>query len=475
MADTSETGLKSLFVAQKRAFLEAPYPALAERFERLEALKNVCRFIRPKIGEALAKDFGSHDPTIGMLWELGGVMGRIRHTSGHLERWLAPVERETDPTFGDSRSYVRYQPKGVVGNMAPWNFPVDLTIGPLVDILAAGNRAIVKPSELSPYTGELVKAAVAEHFDEKLVAVVTGGVDLAKAFAATPWDHLIYTGNPVVARSVMAAAATNLTPVTLELGGKCPSLVAEDRVTEETFREILSVKAVKSGQVCLNTDYTLVPANRLEDALKTIASLWGQMFPTFVGNPQATGIINERHYDRLYGYVAEAREKGARVIELNPGNEKPSREKRKFPLTLIVDPDDSLAVMQNEIFGPILVVKSYDTLAGALDYVNAHDRPLALYVFTDDEAVVDRVLGTTTSGGVSVNSIAVHVANPSLPFGGIGNSGMGYHHGYEGFQTFSHARSVFRRGEQNAWELMHPPYTEQFAAIANAVFDAEFG
>jgi coniferyl-aldehyde dehydrogenase len=475
MADTTEAGLASLFTAQKRAFLGGQYPSLEERLKRLEALKGVCRTIRPQLGATLAQDFGSHDPTIGMLWELGGVLGRIRHATTHLARWLEPVEREEDPTFPGSRSHVRYQPKGVVGNMAPWNFPVDLTIGPLVDILAAGNRAIVKPSELAPYTGELVQKAVAEHFDAETVAVVTGGLDLAKAFARTPWDHLIYTGNPVVARSVMAAAAANLTPVTLELGGKCPSIVAPDRLNDDTFREILSVKAVKSGQVCLNTDYAMVPRARLEEALKLIASTWEQMFPTFVENPHATGIINERHYERLTSYVAEAKRKGARVIELNPGGETPSRERRKFPFTLVVDPDDSLTVMQDEIFGPILVVKTYGDLGEAIDYVNAHERPLALYVFTDDDAVVNRVLATTTSGGVSVNSIAVHVANPSLPFGGIGNSGMGYHHGYEGFQTFSHARAVFRRGEMNAWEMMRPPYTEQFAAIANALFDSEFG
>jgi coniferyl-aldehyde dehydrogenase len=219
----------------------------------------------------------------------------------------------------------------------------------------------------------------------------------------------------------------------------------------------------------------MVPRPRLEEALKLIASTWEQMFPTFVENPHATGIINERHYERLTSYVEEAKRKGARVIELNPGGETASRERRKFPFTLIVDPSDALTVMQDEIFGPILVIKTYGDLGEAVDYVNAHERPLALYVFTDDDAVVNRVLATTTSGGVSVNSIAVHVANPSLPFGGIGNSGMGYHHGYEGFQTFSHARAVFRRGEMNAWEMMRPPYTEQFAAIANALFDSEFG
>ncbi|HMI93179.1 MAG TPA: aldehyde dehydrogenase family protein, partial [Polyangiales bacterium] len=399
------------------------------------------------------------------------VLGRIRYTSERLEQWMKPVERECDPSFGDASCAVWHQPKGVVGNMAPWNFPADISLGPLVDILAAGNRALVKPSESAPCCAELVRSAIAEHFDPEVVSVVTGEADLARAFAEVPWDHLIYTGNPAVARLVMAAAAKNLTPVTLELGGKCPTIVAPDRVNEDTVADILALKAVKSGQVCINTDYVLAPHDALERMVAIMAQTWSAMFPSFVANPAATGIVNERHYQRLLGYVAEARERGARVIEL--GDERASAERRKFPLTLIVDPADDLQVMQEEIFGPILPLKPYRTLDDAIAYVNGKPRPLALYVYTDDPNVANDVLMRTISGGACVNSVAAHAAVPSLPFGGVGNSGMGCHHGYEGFQTFSHARAVFKRGSVNTWELLRPPYGELLASVAAMVVDQE--
>jgi coniferyl-aldehyde dehydrogenase len=468
---TSTAALTDVFALQRRAFAENSYPTLTERQERLRALRRACATVRQGIAVALAEDFGSHDPSIGLLWELGGVLARIRYTSEKLEEWMKPVPRECDPTFGDAKCYVRHQPKGVVGNMAPWNFPADISLGPLVDILAAGNRAVVKPSECAPRCAELVRTAIEQEFDASLVSVVTGEADLAQAFASVPWDHLIYTGNPAVARLVMAAAARNLTPVTLELGGKCPTIVAPDRVTEDTIADVLSIKAVKSGQVCLNTDYLLVPEGEVERVVGMIQAVWLRMFPTFVANPSATGIINARHYARLMGYVEDARAKGARVVPV--GDERPDRERRKLPLTLVVAPPGDLTVMQEEIFGPILPIVPYRTIDDAIAYVNARERPLALYVFTDDRATADAVVSRTTSGGACVNSVAVHAAIPSLPFGGIGNSGMGYHHGYEGFLTFSHARSVFERGSINAWEPMRPPYGEMLAAIVPMIVDQE--
>jgi coniferyl-aldehyde dehydrogenase len=462
---TTREQLRAAFDFQRSAFAANPYPTLAQRFDALASLRATCAYVSGRIAGALAADFGSHDPSIGLLWELGGVLSRIQHTAQHLEAWLEPVDRGSEP--GGARSYLRYQPKGVVGNMAPWNFPVDISLGPLVDILAAGNRAIVKPSELAPHCAELVRDAVQRHFDASLVHVVSGGVELAEAFSELPWDHLIYTGNPSVARKVLAAAAKNLVPVTLELGGKCPALIAPDRVNDDTLAEILSIKAVKSGQVCINTDYVLTPAASLPEVIEKLQTLWQRMFPQFVDHPSATGIIDERHFDRLLGYITEARERGVRVIML--GGESPQRARRTLPLTLIIDPPDDLRVMQEEIFGPILPIKPYATLDDAISFINAGERPLALYVFTDDEQLADRVLAQTTSGGACVNAIAVHAALPALPFGGIGHSGMGCHHGYEGFQTFSHGRAIFRRGQANPWELMRPPWGETLAAVAKAV------
>ncbi|HEX4339674.1 MAG TPA: aldehyde dehydrogenase family protein [Polyangiaceae bacterium] len=461
--------LRTRLAAQRKAFALASYPTVDERRKNLLGLRSACAFVRDKVPAALAADFGSHDPSIGLLWELGGVLGRIRFTSDHLEKWMEPVPREVDPLLGDARAYVRYQPKGVVGNMAPWNFPIDISLGPLVDILAAGNRAIVKPSECAPHCAELVSLAVKECFDPDLVAVVCGDVELAKGFAGMPWDHLMYTGNPAVGRVVMAAAAANLTPVTLELGGKCPTIVLPDRTNADTYSEILAVKAVKSGQVCINTDYVLCPATALESMISEMQGLFASMFPSFVDGPSSTGIISERHFDRLIGYLAEATERGARVIPL--GNERPIRANRTIPFTLVIDPPDDLKLMQEEIFGPILPIVTYRTVDDAIAYVNERDRPLALYVFTDDANAADDVLARTTSGGACVNAIATHASLPSLPFGGIGTSGMGAHHGYEGFQTFSHARAVFRRGAMNAWEMMRPPWGEPLAAITNMILD----
>ena len=463
---TTAQELRSAFERQRAGFAAAPYPTLEERQAALSALRGACAFVTPRIARALVADFGSHDPNIGLLWELSGVLARIQHASEQLPRWLEPVDRGSEPA-GGARSYVRYQPKGVIGNMAPWNFPVDISLGPLVDILAAGNRAIVKPSELAPHCAELVRQAVAENFQPDHVHVVTGGVQLAEVFTRVPSTTEIYTGNPTVARKVLAAAAENLVPVTLELGGKCPTLIAPDRVNEDSLAEVLSIKAVKSGQVCINTDYLLVPRAELERTVTTLQSLWARMFPSFVASESATGIIDRRHFTRLQGYLTEAQARGVRVVQL--GHEAADLERRVLPLSLVVDPPDDLALMQEEIFGPILPIKPYDSLEQAIAYINAHERPLALYVFTDDEATADRVLSQTTSGGACVNAIATHASLPALPFGGIGHSGMGCHHGYEGFQTFSHARSIFRRGAVNPWELMRPPWGEALEAVAKAV------
>jgi coniferyl-aldehyde dehydrogenase len=466
MTHTTQAQLERSFENQRAAFAAEPYPTLEARLQALATLRDVCAAVRGRMAATLAADFGSHDPNIGLLWELGGVLARIQYAEQNLAHWLAPVDRGSDPADGQ-RSYVRYQPKGVIGNMAPWNFPVDISLGPLVDMLAGGNRAIVKPSEHAPHSAELVRAVIADHFDPALVHVVTGGVELAEAFTRLPWDHLMYTGNPAVARKVLQAAAQNLVPVTLELGGKCPTLIAPDRVNDDSLSEVLSIKAIKNGQVCINTDYVLVPRASLTQVVSSLQRLWATMFPQFVASDSATGMINQHHYDRLTGYLTQARARGVQVLTL--GDEAPDTERRVLPLTLVVDPPDDLALMQEEIFGPILPIKPYDSVDQAIAYINTHPRPLALYVFTDDTQLADDVIARTTSGGACVNAIAVHASLPSLPFGGIGHSGMGCHHGFEGFQTFSHARAIYRRGATNPWEFMRPPYGETLGLVARMV------
>jgi coniferyl-aldehyde dehydrogenase len=383
---------------------------------------------------------------------------------------MASEPRDVDPAlFGSGKAFVRPQPKGVVGTIVPWNFPFDLSVGPLVEMLAAGNRVVIKPSEYTPACGELLRDMIRSTFDRDRVDVVVGGVELAKAFTHVRWDHLLYTGSPGIGREIAMAAAEQLVPVTLELGGKCPAIVADDSIDAETIKQVLGTKAIKSGQMCITVDYCLVPRDRLEDFATLAGEHMREAMPGFCTSESCTGIITTRHRDRLTALLDEARERGAdvRQLEQAPGGESDSRQ---MPLTLVIDPPDDLGVMREEIFGPILPVKAYDELDDAIAHVNAGERPLALYVFAKNEDAADAVLRRTTSGGACVNSAAVHGALPSLPFGGIGTSGSGRHHGIEGFREFSNLRGVFVRGEGDLIEAFAPPYGPEAQAVVDAAF-----
>jgi coniferyl-aldehyde dehydrogenase len=461
-----DTELVAAFDAQREAFRKNPYPPYGERIETLKALEGMLKKYRSGAEEALASDFRTHPPQLTGICELMGPIERARFARANLKAWMRPQARRASAAlYGLSKTYVMYQPKGVVGNLSPWNFPIDLSVGPLADILAAGNRAILKPSELAPASAELVKEMVSHTFDRDRVSVVTGGVELARAFAAMPWDHLLYTGGPAVARLVMRAAAENLTPVTLELGGKCPAVVAADSVDDATASNILATKFIKNGQMCVNVDYVLVPADR-RDAFVSLAKVAvARMLPSYATNPQSTGVIDDRNLDRLLSYLDDARRKGAEVVPLGGGDLSVNRADRKMPLSLVLDPRDDMEVMRNEIFGPILPLVTYRSLDEAIAYVNARPRPLALYVYTKDRARADEVLRRTISGGACVNAAAIHATVPSLPFGGIGNSGMGRHHGFEGFLTFSHEKAVFRSGLGYIPSLVYPPYGKKMDRI----------
>jgi coniferyl-aldehyde dehydrogenase len=455
--ETTTEELKTLFQAQKAAFLANPYPAYRERIDALEKLEAMMKRHRKKVEAALHADFRTHPPQMTVVCEMLGPIERARFARKNLRRWMKPQPRAASRVqFGFSKTYVMYQPVGVVGNMSPWNFPIDLAIGPLADILAAGNRAILKPSELAPASAALVKEMIGETFAADQVAVVIGGLPLAQEFTRLPWDHLLYTGGPAVARQVMKAAAENLTPVTLELGGKCPSIVLPDSVDEASVANILATKIVKNGQMCITPDYVFVPQAERDRFVSLAQAAMAKMLPSYTESPQSTGIINERHLDRLRSYLDDARAKGARLVELS-GTEV-NRKDRKLPFTAVLDPREDMEVMKNEIFGPILPIVTYATLDEVTTYVNAHERPLALYIYTKDAAQADALLRRTISGGACVNTAAVHAAVPSLPFGGIGNSGMGRHHGFEGFLTFSHQKSVFKAGFGYNPKLLYPPY-----------------
>jgi coniferyl-aldehyde dehydrogenase len=455
---------------QREAFLADPYPSLEERQALLGALATMLLGHRAQIERAMSSDFGVHPPLAADLIEVLGPAGRAAYAAQQLGEWMALEPRHADPTlFGSGRAFVQPQPKGVIGNIVPWNFPFDLSVGPLVEMLAAGNRVVIKPSEYAPACGELLREMVLATFDRDRVHVVLGGLELARAFARVRWDHLLYTGSTAVGREIAKAAAEQLVPVTLELGGKCPAIIAEDSVDAESVKQVLGTKAVKNGQMCISVDYCLVPRERLEEFAGLVSAHVRDSMPGYCESDSCTGIISAGHLQRLQRLLEDAGARGCEVRALEAAGEVDPRT-RQLPMSIVLDPPDDLALMQEEIFGPILPVKAYDTLDEAVDRVNAGERPLALYVFSKDEGVAEEVLRRTTSGGACVNSAAAHGALPSLPFGGTGYSGFGRHHGIEGFREFSNLRGVFVRGEGDLIDAFSPPY----GATAQALVDAAF-
>jgi coniferyl-aldehyde dehydrogenase len=455
---------------QRVAFLADPFPTLEERQGLLGALAAMLLGHRVQIQEALSADFGVHPPLAADLIEVLGPAGRAVYGAEQLGGWMAQEPRAADPAlYGSGRAFVQPQPKGVVGNIVPWNFPFDLSVGPLVEMLAAGNRVVIKPSEYTPACAELLRDMIHATFDRDRVDVLVGGLELARAFTRVRWDHLLYTGSPAVGREIAIAAAEQLVPVTLELGGKCPAILTEDSIDAESIKQVLATKAIKNGQMCISVDYCLVPRERLEDFAALAADYVRDAMPGYCTSDSCTGIVSSRHLQRIEALLEDARARGCDVRPLeDAGDADPGS--RQLPISLVIDAPDDVPLMQEEIFGPILPVKAYDTLDQAIDYVNAGERPLALYVFAKDEAVADELLRRTTSGGACVNAAAVHGALPSLPFGGVGQSGAGRHHGIEGFREFSNLRGVFVRGEGDLLEAFAPPYGPTAQAVVDAAF-----
>lgn len=451
---TTTDQLHMLFEEQKGAYRNNINISYEERIEALKTLESMVKKHSKDMAAALAEDYITHPPQLTSLAELLGIIVRSQYCRSNLKRWMKPERKPIDRmVFGLSKCYVAYQPVGVVGIIGPWNIPFLATLGPLAFVLAAGNRAIIKVSEMTPACGELLKTMVSGSFEPSYVTVVTGEQDLGEEFAGMPWDHLLYTGNPAVGRLVMKAASENLTPVTLELGGKCPVIVGEDSVTEKSVTSILGVKIIKNGQTCISADYVFVPEDRRDDFVSLCRKIMPRLLPSsYTNSPQCSGIINDRHMNRLLSYLEDAERKGATLVQCYPAKEAAKPRERKIPFSLVLDPTEDMAVMREEIFGPILPVKTYRTLDEAISYVNSHEKPLALYCFTGKKEVSERVLRETASGGACVNAVGTHVLHPSLPFGGIGNSGIGRYGGVEGFKNFSNQKAVHRQG----WSLIPP-------------------
>ncbi len=452
------------FARHREAFARRPFPSAAEREALLDRLEVLVKEHAGEWAEAIARDFGGRSRHETELLEIFPSLEGIRHARRHLRRWMKPQRRATSLWFLPGRSQVFPQPLGVVGIVVPWNYPLYLAVGPLVPALAAGNRAMVKMSETTPATGELFARLAERHFPGGEVTVANGGPEVAQAFCRLPFDHLLFTGSSGVGRHVMRAAADNLTPVTLELGGKSPAIVGRGFPVDEAAGRVMFGKCLNAGQTCIAPDYALVPEESVADFVEAARRAVAGLYPTLAANPDFTAIVDARHRERLARLVDDAIARGARAIEINPAGEDVAAAGKRAP-TLLTGVDASMAVMREEIFGPVLPVVPYRTLDEAIDFVNARPRPLALYVFEHDGAAIDRVLANTVSGGVAVNETIVHIAQDDLPFGGVGESGMGRYHGREGFDTFSQRKSVFRQSRLNGLKLFRAPYGKRFEAL----------
>lgn len=462
---TSPARMREILDRQRAAVLEDGHVTAETRIDRLERMRRMIGRNQEAIVEACNADFGNRSVHQSRMSEIMSVMGGMKHAENNVKKWMGQDRRKVMFPLNllGARARVEYKPKGVVGVLGTWNFPVYTALLPLAGIFAAGNRSMVKFSEVTPQTAALIDRLIGETFDETECAVVTGGPDVGADFAALAFDHIIFTGGTGIGRNILHAAADNLTPVTLELGGKSPVIVGRSYDMEKAASRVMIGKALNLGQACLAPDYCLVPRERIEDFVAAAEKQFVGMFPTIVENPDYTSVINRRHHERLSGMIADAREKGGDLREINPANEdftKQPQGTNKMPMTLIVNPSDDMRVMQEELFGPVLCIKAYDTIEDCIRYINAKGRPLGLYYFGEDAAEERKVLDHTISGGVTINDVMTHSSCEDLPFGGIGPSGMGSYHGRDGFLMFSHSRAVFRQTKLELMKLsgMIPPY-----------------
>ena len=463
-AGDAETQMQQTLEAQRADFLREGAVSAETRIDRINRAMDTVLKHQDRLCEALDSDFSCRAREVTMLTDVAASIQPLKHARKHLRQWMHGEKRPTNFPLNllGGRSRIEYQPLGVVGVISPWNFPVNLTFGPLAGILAAGNRAMVKPSEFTPATSEVMAAMVSEAFDPKEVALFTGGPEVGQAFSGLPFDHLLFTGATSVARHIMAAASRHLVPVTLELGGKSPVIISRSADLEVALERVMLGKTLNAGQICLAPDYLLVPEEKLEAVISAAGAAVERMYPTLLDNSEYTAVVNDRHYQRLTGYLQELEGRGARVEPLNPAGEDFSSQgdSRKLPPTLIPQPPEDSKVMEEEIFGPLLPIRTYEDFEETISYVNSQPRPLAAYYFGSDPVEETAVLTRTTSGGVCINDVIMHVMQEELPFGGVGPAGMGAYHGEAGFRTFSHAKAVYRQSKLNVARIggMLPPY-----------------
>ncbi|BCG22316.1 putative coniferyl aldehyde dehydrogenase [Pseudomonas tohonis] len=457
--------LEELFARQRAAYGDNPMPSADQRIQWLKSLRDLIFDEQDALIRAISQDFSNRSADETLLAEIMPSLHGIHYAKNRVRRWMKPSRRAVGMAFQPASAKVIYQPLGVVGVIVPWNYPLFLAIGPLVGALAAGNRVMVKMSESTPATSQLFKELMARIFPEDLVAVCLGEADVGVAFSKLPFDHLLFTGATSIGRHVMRAAAENLTPVTLELGGKSPAIVSHEVPLDHAAERIAFGKTMNAGQTCVAPDYVLVPRDRVEGFVEAYRTAVKSFYPQLKDNPDYTAIINERQLQRLNGYLQDAEAKGARLVPLFP-----EAQGRRLPHTLVLDVKDDMKLMQDEIFGPLLPIVPYERLDQAFAYINQRPRPLALYYFGYDKREQQRVLHETHSGGVCLNDTLLHVAQDDMPFGGVGPSGMGHYHGHEGFLTFSKAKGVFIKQRFNAARMIYPPYGKSIQKLVYKLF-----
>ncbi len=464
-----KVNMQELLSLQRKSFSGAGYPEVDSRIDRLDRLLTMLKKYDSQICETISEDFGGRAFELSRLADVYLTVEQVKHAITNVSEWMKTEQRPPPLPAGDAGAIteIRSMPKGIVGIIGPWNFPVHLILGPLVCVLAAGNRAMLKPSEITPKTALLIDEMIGEFFDPTEVAVVLGGAKVSEEFSQLPFDHLMFTGSATVGRHVMRAAAENLTPVTLELGGKSPVVIDKDVDLSIVAARIMAGKLFNTGQVCVSPDYAFIPEELLRPLIAELEKATSTLFPSIADNPEYTAIVNENHFRRLQHLISDATAAGVETITFNPADEdyEEAANRKLLPRVLLDPPDDS-AVMREEIFGPLLPIKSYKQIDEVTQYISDHDRPLALYYFGNNEQHRTQFLNDVVAGGMAVNDVVTHVTCHQLPFGGTGASGMGRYHGIDGFREFSHLKAVYTQTPvEEIAGFMRPPYSDAMRGL----------
>ena len=474
MENTYET-MSDALLAQKKHFIKEGPPSLELRVDRLNRLKTLIMDNRYDFIEALNSDYGNRSKEASIMTDAYSIIPDLNTAIKNIKKWTKADKRSANFPFGffGARAYVNYEPLGTVGMISPWNFPVNLSFGPLAAIFAAGNQVMHKPSELTPLTASLIKDLCDKAFDENEFATFLGGPEVGEAFTKLHFDHLLYTGSGNVGKHVMQSAAENLVPVTLELGGKSPVVIGDSADLKSSAKRIMFGKTLNAGQICLAPDYVIIHKDKKEEFITEAENAIKGFYPDIKDNEDYTSIINERHYNRINSLIEDAKEKGANVHQINPSNEDfTQQEFYKIPPTIITNTSDDMRVMNEEIFGPVLPVLEYENIGDALSTINAKDRPLGLYYFGTDKKEESEIINKTSSGGVTVNNVIGHIQQTDLPFGGVGPSGMGRYQGYDGFKNFSNHRAVYKDVGfrfDKLFDGIRPPYKGNIEKILKAL------